>query len=119
MSDICGYNTHGSKGVGDPQPYGGDKRGDIAEGQETKYGQCEDGTGQGKDAPETYIILKQTGHQHQHPPCLLTEPDLHPYDENADTGREDQRTVVNCSGDVGRLLLTVATVLVLNELTKQ
>lgn len=60
VSDICGYKTHSSKGVGDSQPYGGDKRRDVAKGQETKHGQREDGAGGGKDASKTYIILKQT-----------------------------------------------------------
>lgn len=111
--------THSSKGVGDPQPYGGDKRRDVAKGQETKHRQREDGTDGGKDAPKTYVILKQTGHQKQHSNWVVTETDSHAYYENANTGWEDQRTVVNCSGDVGRLLLTVAAVLVLNKLTIQ
>lgn len=111
--------THSSKGVGDPQPYGGDERRDIAKGQETKHRQREDGTGGGKDAPKAYIILKQTGHQKQHSNWVGTETDSHAYYENANTGWEDQRAVVNCSGDVGRLLLTVAAVLVLNKLTRQ
>lgn len=119
VSDIHGYKTHSSKGVGDPQPYGGDKRRDVAKGQETKHGQREDGTAGSKDAPKTYVILKQTGHQKPHSDWAVTGRDSHAYYENANTGWEDQRTVVNGSGDVGRLLLTVAAVLVLNKLTKQ
>lgn len=65
VSDIHAWKTHSSKWVGDSQPDGGDQRRHIAEGQETKDGQREDGTGRGKDAPKSDVILNQTGHQSQ------------------------------------------------------
>lgn len=65
-SEIPGGKTHSSKGVGDSQPDGGDERRRVAEGQETKDGQSEDGAGQGKDAPKSDVILNQTGHQSRH-----------------------------------------------------
>ena len=51
--------THSSERVGDPQPYGGDERGDESEGQESKHRQREDGTGYCKNAPQAHVILKR------------------------------------------------------------
>lgn len=112
--------THSSKGVGDSQPYGGDQRRNVSESQEYKHRQSEDGRGQTENAPQTHVILKQTGVKMGLLPLYcFTETDLCSYYDNACNSHEDQRNGINSSSNIGCLRLTVAAVLILNELTGQ
>ena len=49
--------THGSEGVGDSEPDGGDEGRDEGEGQESEHRQCDDSTQQSKDPTQAHAVL--------------------------------------------------------------